>query len=218
MTTTITRRRLAHRFSLAAGGALVAPNLSAAPVETTPSQTEGPFYPVHTALDLDADLTRIEGTEGSAAGDVILVSGHVYSLEQKPLRGALVDVWQANHHGKYIHPRDRNPAPLDPSFQGWAQLRCKADGSYRFKTILPGPYSLQAFGGNGMRCRHIHFKVSQPGFRAVTTQMYFAGDPLIETDGVMANTPVERRQALIAHADESGEFPEYRFDLFLDTA
>ncbi len=213
----LSRRRWTKKFSLAAGSAVVAPSLAAANRQATPEQTEGPFYPVHPAADLDADLTQIDGVEGTALGDVIVVSGHVYSLDGKPLTGAMVDVWQANHHGKYIHPRDRNTAPLDPNFQGWAKLNSHADGSYRFKTIMPGPYSLRSFGINGMRCRHIHFKVTQPGFQTVTTQMYFAGDPLIEKDGVMAGTPAERRGELIAQMDASGEFPEYRFDLYLGT-
>jgi protocatechuate 3,4-dioxygenase beta subunit len=216
----LTRRKITQRFAAAASTALIAPGLTAATTKATPIQTEGPFYPVHDALDLDADLTTIDGTSGHAEGEVILVTGHVYGLDRRALNGALVDVWQANHHGKYIHPGDRNAAPLDPNFQGWAKVKTDLNGRYTFKTIKPGAYSLAAFGSDGVRCRHIHFKVSQPGFADLTTQMYFEGDPLIEKDVVMADTPVERREELIAQAqpDPSSGTPVYQFDVFLDKA
>jgi protocatechuate 3,4-dioxygenase beta subunit len=148
---------------------------------------------------------------------VILVRGRVVDTGGKPLSGALVDVWQANHHGRYDHPEDPNTAPLDPHFQGWGLIRTDAEGHYQFKTIKPGAYPLSFLGDDGWRCRHIHFKVAQDGHSELTTQMYFEGDPLIEQDRQIAKVQEELRHLLIAKpvADEASGLPLYRFDIVL---
>jgi protocatechuate 3,4-dioxygenase beta subunit len=216
----LTRRNLTKCLGLAAGSSLVAPALANSGSKLTPPQTEGPFYPVNKQDDLDADLTRISGVEGHAKGEVILVQGQVLGLNKQPVAGALVDVWQANHDGKYIHPNDNSSAPLDPNFQGWAKVETDSTGRYSFKTIRPGAYRISPSADAGIRCSHIHFKVSQAGFSELTSQMYFAGDPLIKDDIVMADTPEAERERLIADAktDGSNGLPVYSFDIFLDIA
>lgn len=141
------------------------------------------------------DLTHIDGRDDRAEGQVIFVRGAVLDTDGHALEGATVDIWQANHYGRYTHPDDRNPSPLDPGFQGSGIVRTGATGNYGFKTIKPGHYDV---GRNTTRCRHIHFKVSHPDRESLTTQMYFEGDPMLADDPVMNATPADLRPLLIA--------------------
>jgi protocatechuate 3,4-dioxygenase, beta subunit len=143
----------------------------------TPNQILGPFYPMK-PLDQNADLTKVPGRPGRAEGQVLNVMGRVLNLKGEPVRNAKVEVWQANAHGRYTHPSDTNPAPLDPNFEGSAILTTDSDGRYRFKTIKPAAYPT---GPNTTRPSHIHFQVSGQQDRLVT-QMYFEGDPYNDTD------------------------------------
>jgi protocatechuate 3,4-dioxygenase, beta subunit len=143
----------------------------------TPHQILGPFYPIK-PLDQNADLTRVPGRPGRAEGQVLNVMGRVLNLKGEPVRNAKVEVWQANAHGRYTHPSDPNPAPLDSNFEGSAILTTDLDGRYRFKTIKPAAYPA---GPNTIRPAHIHFQVSGQQDRLVT-QMYFEGDPYNNTD------------------------------------
>ena len=213
----LTRRELSRRIGLAAGATLLASSFARAASSPTPAQVEGPFHPIAEQADTDTDLSLIEGHTEPAQGEVILVHGRVTDVDGRPLEGALVDVWQANHFGRYSHPKDPNTAPLDPNFQGWALINTDADGRYGFKTIKPGAYPLSFLGGDGWRCRHIHFQVSRPGSRKLTTQMYFQGDPLIEQDMEIAKAPESLRHTLIAEStkDTSSGLPLYRFDIVL---
>ena len=180
--TNVTRRWFL-RGSIGAAATVASAPLVAA---TTPRQTEGPFYPVHEQRDTDADMTHIEGHSGRAIGEVVEVSGRVLDEDGRPVADALVDVWQANAHGRYSHERDRNPAPLDDNFQGWAKLKTDAEGRYRFRTIKPGPYPVRH---DWSRPPHIHFKVARRGYHELTTQMYFAGEPLNDTDLLLQSVP-----------------------------
>ena len=160
------RRRITLGLGAALGVSLVsAARVSAEPLLVTPAQVEGPFYPANKQADTDLDLTRVKGRTGAAIGEVILVRGLVQAADGRPLPNALVDVWQANHYGRYAHPEDPNPGPLDPDFQGWGVVSTDVNGRYEFRTIKPGPYSLEFLGGEGWRCRHIHFKVLCSGCR-----------------------------------------------------
>ncbi len=215
----LSRRALNNSIALCLAAGAVAP-VSALAAEVTPRQTEGPFYPVEPEAERDIDLTRLEGHSEAALGEQILVRGVVMGPDGAVLPGAVVDIWQANHHGRYSHPRDPNPAPLDPNFQGWGIMKTAAAGAYVFKTIKPGAYPLSFLGGSGWRCRHIHFKVSCPGYRALTTQMYFEGDPLIAKDFEIAKAPEASRHLLVATATTDAEsgLPLYRFDITLGRA
>ena len=209
----ITRRDVTRVLGVAGGSVFLSPAIAWAGT-TTPSQTEGPFYPVDEQDDRDTDLTRIAGHDDTALGTPILVRGRVLDAGGKILDGATVDVWQANHHGRYSHPEDPNPNPLDPNFQGWGIMQTDAAGAYGFKTILPGAYDISE---TSTRCRHIHFKVSHQEHDTLTTQMYFEGDPLIENDSVMSKTPEALRPLLIAGETEDAAtgLAVYTFDIVL---
>ena len=133
-------------------------------------------YPL-SELPQTADLTRVSGRSGRAEGQVLNVTGRVLNLAGEPVRNAKIEVWQANTYGRYTHPSDPNPAPLDPNFEGSAILNTDAEGRYRFKTIKPAAYPA---GPNRMRPA-LHFQVSGRQDRLIT-QMYFEGDPYNQTD------------------------------------
>lgn len=176
----LSRRRLLG-LSLAVGGLAISGATRSAfaqGLKPTPRQTLGPFYPNLKPLDQDADLTRITGKPASAQGQLLHVMGQVLNLKGEPVAGALVEIWQANTHGRYDHPGDSNPAPLDPNFQGFAQQHTDAQGRYRFKTIKPGAYPAAP---DWVRPPHIHFAVTHQKQRLVT-QMYFPGEALNEKD------------------------------------
>src|SRR5215203_5757671 len=166
----LTRREI-MRMSAALAGTGVFLSGSAAFAQQilrrTPNQILGPFYPLG-SLDQNADLTRVPGRPGRAEGQVLNVMGRLLNLKGEPVRHAKVEIWQANTHGRYTHPSDTNPAPLDPNFEGFAVLTTDAEGRYRFKTIKPGAYPA---GSGLMRPPHIHFEATGQINRLVT-QMY----------------------------------------------
>jgi protocatechuate 3,4-dioxygenase, beta subunit len=202
ITTRISRRRMMQTGLGACALAAASPLLAATPA-VTPAQIEGPFFPASDQADKDIDLTKIEGHAGRALGEVVEIAGQVLDPEGAPLAGALVDVWQANHHGRYAHEKDPNPAPLDPDFQGWARFTTDADGRWSIRTIKPGAYPVNQYWS---RPPHIHFKVALRGFRELITQMYFAGEPLNEVDRLLLEVPEDQRERLIVAF--SGVTPE----------
>ena len=212
----LSRREVTRFMGMAAGVAFIPAGIARAAVPT-PEQVEGPFHPIDEQPDTDLDLVMIQGHSERAQGEIILVRGRVTDTAGRPLKDALVDVWQANHFGRYSHPEDPNTAPLDPNFQGWGLITTGSDGRYGFRTIKPGPYPLSFLGDDGWRCRHIHFQVSRAGFGRLTTQMYFHGDPLIEQDLEIAKAPEELRHLLIAKSrrDEVTGLPLYQFDIVM---
>jgi protocatechuate 3,4-dioxygenase beta subunit len=191
------RRAMLHA-SLGAGvgvlGAGFVPGAQPAEGCETPAQTEGPFFPTRPPIDNDLDLTAIRGRTDRAEGIVIGISGQVLDDGLQPVPGALVDVWQANRHGRYAHEADPNPAPLDPAFQGSGQVRTDAEGRYRFTTIIPGAYPAAE---GWMRPPHIHFKVARRGFHELVTQMYFEGEALNDADRLLQALPEGERERLV---------------------
>jgi protocatechuate 3,4-dioxygenase beta subunit len=167
----------------AVGGLAAARPLRAIP-PFTPNQVMGPFYPVEKPLDQDADLTAIAGGSGRAEGQVIHLMGRVLDSQGRPVPGARIEIWQANTHGRYTHPADSNPAPLDPNFEGFAVQLSDAEGRYRFKTVKPGPYPVT---DDWSRPPHIHVDVSGRSGRVVT-QIYFENEPLNDVDKLLQST------------------------------
>lgn len=159
---------------------------------TTPHQLMGPFYPFMLEPDPSGDLTHRPGCERRAEGELLYVTGRVLKSAGSPVRDAKIVVWQANARGRYAHPSDANPAPLDPNFEGFAVLRTDELGRYRLKTIRPGGY---AAGAGERRPAHIHFDVTGRQDRIIT-QMYFADDPDNIADSQLQHT--RRRELLTA--------------------
>jgi protocatechuate 3,4-dioxygenase beta subunit len=155
----------------------------------TGQETFGPFYPVRGPRGRDLDLTHYPGRKGQALGQVIELSGKVTDRTGKPLPGAEILIWQANAAGRYINPVDTNPAPIDPNFLGVVTFKTDRDGSYRIRTIKPGPYPEPS---GTLRTPHIHFEVSHADYRLVT-QMYFPGEPLNEADILLSTLAARRR-------------------------
>ena len=150
---------------------------------TTPAVDLGPFYPMMKPLDQDADLTKLKGSKGVAAGTIIHVAGRLLDVKGKPISGAKIEIWQANTHGRYAHKGDTNNAPLDPNFQGYGVLKTDNQGRYHFKTIKPGAYPT---GPSRQRTPHIHFDIEGRHDRLVS-QMFFPNEPLNEKDGIFMN-------------------------------
>ncbi len=174
------RREILKMSAVLAGSSVISSTKLAAAeaaLQRTPGQILGPFYPLG-ELAPNSDLTRISGRSGHAEGQVLNVMGRVLNLSGEPVRNAKVEVWQANTYGRYTHPSDPNPAPLDPNFDGAAILTTDSEGRYRFKTIKPAAYPA---GPNMMRPAHIHFQVTGRQDRLVT-QMYFENDPYNAVD------------------------------------
>ncbi|MDT8383435.1 MAG: protocatechuate 3,4-dioxygenase [Gammaproteobacteria bacterium] len=184
----------------------------------TPPETEGPFYPLSAQKDRDFDLTRVEGRTGVAKGRVIIIQGRVMDTEGKPIEDATVDLWQANAAGRYRHPRDRNRAPLDPDFQGWAIVPSGREGGFRFKTIFPGTYPAAE---HWLRPPHIHFKVTKSGYVRLVTQMYFPGQPLNDADLLlMQKSDAEAAQMIATRIpdSESAGLETYVYNIVLQQA
>ncbi|HET9719337.1 MAG TPA: protocatechuate 3,4-dioxygenase subunit beta, partial [Solirubrobacteraceae bacterium] len=168
--------------------------------------------------ELDADLTRQHARE--PIGERIIVSGTVRDTEGKPLRGTLVEIWQANAAGRYRHRWDRWPAPLDPNFSGAGRCVTDEEGRYTFTTIRPGAYP---WGNhhNAWRPAHIHFSLMGRAFaQRLVTQMYFPGDPLFAYDPIFNSVRDERaRRRMISvldiHATRPNWAPAFRFDIYL---
>jgi protocatechuate 3,4-dioxygenase beta subunit len=155
----------------------------------TPPQILGPFYPVSERPDLAADLARPADSAAEAQGELICVRGRVLNRFGMPVSHARIEIWQANAAGKYRHPSDANPAPLDPNFKGFARLATDASGRYGFRTIKPGGY---ATAEGDMRPPHIHFTVDGQ-FDRLVTQLYFAGEADNQTDRWLNAAPHPER-------------------------
>ncbi|MCU0930667.1 MAG: protocatechuate 3,4-dioxygenase [Serpentinimonas sp.] len=172
------------------------------PLVPTPSQSEGPFYPVALPADHDADLLRA-GTLNYAQGQPAWVEGTLRDVDGVPVSGAEVQIWQCDAQGHYHHPGDG--ARADPAFQGFGRAVVGQDGRYRFRTIRPAPYS--------GRTPHIHFKVVLGRHHLLTTQMYVEGDPGNERDFLWRRLNAEGRRALTVpfqRVPSASSIPEWR--------
>jgi protocatechuate 3,4-dioxygenase beta subunit len=184
----------------------------------TLSEITGPLFDEE-SVDLKAsDLTKQHS--GQPLGERIVVSGRVIDEDGRPVPETLIEIWQANAAGRYLHKRDQHNAPLDPNFTGCGHTLTDSEGRYRFVTIRPGEYP---WGNhhNAWRPAHIHFSLFGPAFATrLITQMFFPGDPLIPFDPIFNCTADEKaRNRLISVFDWETTIPSqalgYRFDIVL---
>jgi protocatechuate 3,4-dioxygenase, beta subunit len=200
------------------GTRLRAPKKPLVLVPCSLSELTGPVYGDLALSETDADLTRQHA--GEPLGQRIIVTGRVLGSDGTPLRGQLVEIWQANAAGRYNHVVDTWDAPLDPNFTGGGRCLTDDDGAYRFVTVMPGAYP---WGNhpNAWRPRHIHFSLFGRAFTdRLVTQMYFPGDPLFPFDPIFNSIRDERaRERLVAAFDLELTRPDwalgFRFDLVL---
>lgn len=166
------------------------------PIEVTyhtPAQTEGPYYPVEKPADRDNDLVVLKGAAGMAAGEILEFGGGLYDAAGMPVAGAVVEIWQTDDNGAYMHPRDPDSGRRDVNFQSYGEAVTDEDGRYGFRTIMPGAY--------GRRPRHIHVKVRLVEKELLTTQFYFSIDTGQGADGIFAGAG-EDVNALIMQVEE----------------
>lgn len=199
---------------------LRSPNIALLDVPLTLSELTGPGPAMSAVTPEDADLTRNAGGEGEALGQRIIVSGRVLDERGRPVPNSLVEVWQANAAGRYLHRSDSWPAPLDPNFLGMGRCLTDAAGVYRFLSIHPGAYPWRNHP-NAWRPSHIHFSLFGESQAArLVTQMYFPGDPLHALDPILSAVPEAARPRLIAEYAHDLTEPEwalgYRWDIVLE--
>lgn len=142
----------------------------------TPRQTEGPFYPNHLPLDTDNDLLVINDNITPCVGEITHLSGRILDSAGQPIRNALVEIWQVDGNGVYLHTGDRRDKPRDKNFQGFGRFLTGTSGEYYFRTVKPVPYP--------GRTPHIHFKVKRSGQSEFVTQCYVKGHEQNERDGI----------------------------------
>jgi protocatechuate 3,4-dioxygenase beta subunit len=180
----------------------------------------GPVFGDRHVRPDDADLT--EQGQGAPVGERIIVHGRLLDALGRPIRGQLVEIWQANAAGRYAHAVDQHDAPLDPNFAGTGRCLTDDDGGYRFVTIKPGEYPWQNHP-NAWRPAHIHFSVFGRSFtQRLVTQMYFPGDPLLAFDpmyqSIRDRTAAESLIGLFdIDATVEGWALGYRFDVVCGT-
>jgi len=193
---------------------------SRAPIDFVPGLTEltGPLFGAERVAPGDADLTAQH--DGEPLGQRIVVAGRVLDGDGQPIPRTLVEVWQANAAGRYRHPGDNWPAPIDPNFTGAGRTVTDDDGGYRFVTVRPGAYPWKNHH-NAWRPAHIHFSLFGRSFsQRLVTQMYFPADPLFFQDPILNAIPdAASRDRLVARYDHDLTQPEwglgYQFDIVL---
>jgi protocatechuate 3,4-dioxygenase, beta subunit len=173
----VSRRRFLH--GLAASSLFAVPGLLAGELVRTPQQTEGPFYPDKLPLDTDNDLLVINDGITPAVGEVTYLSGRILDAKGDPIRNAVVEIWQCDNHGAYLHSKTGNRDKRDSNFQGFGRFVTGSSGEYLFRTIKPVPYP--------GRTPHIHYKIKRAGKELLTTQCYIKGHPGNEKDGIFRN-------------------------------
>nr|WP_309681239.1 protocatechuate 3,4-dioxygenase subunit beta [Polaromonas sp.] len=189
------------------------------PIKQALSQLHAPVYGTDQLGPLDHDLTRNAVKNGEPLGERIIVTGRVSDEDGRPVRNTLVEVWQANAAGRYVHKVDQHNAPLDPNFLGAGRCMTDHDGRYTFMTIKPGAYP---WGNhpNAWRPQHIHFSLFGDYFASrLVTQMYFPGDPLFAYDPMYQGVPPDARELMVSRFSLDVTRPDfalgYVFDIVL---
>ena len=155
----------------------------------TPPQTEGPFYPNELPLDTDNDLLVVNNGITPAVGEVTHLSGRILDSRGEPIRNALVEIWQVDHSGLYIHTACPGREKRDKNFQGYGRFLTGSTGEYYFRTLKPVPYP--------GRTPHIHFKVRKASKELITTQCYVKGEALNDRDGIYQSVRDPKARAAI---------------------
>jgi protocatechuate 3,4-dioxygenase beta subunit len=155
----------------------------------TPRQTEGPFYPNKLPLDTDNDLIIINDSLTPAVGEITHLSGKILDAKGEPVRNALVEIWQCDNNGAYLHSGTTNRDKRDVNFQGFGRFLTGSSGEYYFRTIKPVPYP--------GRTPHIHFKIKKGGKELLTTQCYVKGHPGNDRDGIYRSVKDPKERAAI---------------------
>ena len=196
--------------------ALRAPTQSLVALPHTVSEQSGPTFGAESVHEFDADLTRNGRNGGEPIGERIIVTGRVTDERGRGLANALVEIWQTNAAGRYIHNADQHDAPLDPNFLGAGRCATDEEGRYSFYTVKPGAYP---WGNhtNAWRPNHIHFSLFGPCFASrLITQMYFPGDPLLALDPIFNATPERARNRLVAQFCLSATQPNFALGYVFD--
>jgi protocatechuate 3,4-dioxygenase, beta subunit len=185
---TMLQSRRAFLPRLALGAALLAiPGAFAEELTRTPSQTEGPFYPDKLPLDTDNDLLIINDGITPAVGEITYVGGRILDAKGDPIRNALIEIWQCDSGGAYLHSKDTNKVKTDKNFQGFGRFITGSTGEYLFRTIKPVPYP--------GRTPHIHYKIKRGGRELLITQLYVKGHAGNEKDGIWKSIKDEKARA-----------------------
>lgn len=176
-----------RQFVAGLGMACIAiPGAFAEALTLTPSQTEGPFYPDKLPLDTDNDLLVLNDSLTPAVGEVTYLSGRILGPDGQPIRNALVEIWQCDSNGVYLHSGSDNADKRDKNFQGFGRFLTGSDGRYLFRTIKPVPYP--------GRTPHVHFALKTKGHEKWTTQCYIKGHPQNEKDGIWRGIRDEKQR------------------------
>ena len=198
---------------------LRAPTRPLVPLKHKLNELSGPVFGHETVRALDSDLTQNGRRDGEPLGERIIVTGRVTDEMDRPLRNTLIEIWQANAAGRYIHKVDQHAAPIDRNFFGGGRCITNDEGQYRFLTIKPGAYPWGNHA-NAWRPNHIHFSLIGPTIASrLVTQMYFPGDPLLALDPIFQGTPEKARQRLVSNfsldVTEEGFALGYVFNIVL---
>jgi protocatechuate 3,4-dioxygenase beta subunit len=195
---------------------LRAPQQHLIPLKSGLSELTGPAYDGPPLGELDGDLTRNGRRNGEPLGERIIVTGRILDEAGNPVPQTLVEIWQANAAGRYVHVVDQHDAPLDPNFIGAGRCLTDDTGSYRFLTVKPGAYSWRNHP-NAWRPNHIHFSLLGPAIASrLVTQMYFPGDPLLEYDSIFRAVPESARDRLVARFSLEATQPEFAMGFVFD--
>jgi len=184
-------RRLFLQSASLGAAFFTVPGAFAQQLVRTAAQTEGPFYPNHLPLDTDNDLIIVNDGVTPAVGEIAHVTGRILDATGKPIRNALVEIWQCDKNGAYLHTGTTNAERRDKNFQGFGRFLTGSTGEYYFRTIKPVPYP--------GRTPHIHYMVKMKGKDKFTTQLYIKGDPGNAKDQVLKGlTDPKARESLMS--------------------
>jgi protocatechuate 3,4-dioxygenase, beta subunit len=212
MTAFISRRSVL-RGGLALGAlAFTTPGVYAEELSRTPRMTEGPFYPDRLPLDTDNDLLIVNNSITPAVGEITHLTGRVLSASGEPIQGCVVEIWQVDNRGVYIHSADSGQRQRDTNFQGFGRCASGRKGEYYFRTVKPVPYP--------GRTPHIHVKVKRGNRELLTTQLFINGHPQNRGDGVLREirNPLDRELVMVDFTPVKGSrIPELaaNFDIVL---